>query len=72
MGQSHTAATISLGLHIAAVSLWVGARRTVGVVRLDASMAPTLLPRFSMLALGCVLVVAGDRSTQRVIARRRG
>ncbi len=59
MGQSHTAATISLGLHIAAVSLWVGGLAvTVGVVRLDASMAPTLLPRFSMLALGCVLVVA--------------
>lgn len=55
----HVAATISLALHIAAVGIWVGG--LVAVCQLafcDTDTFWAVLPRFSVLALVCVLVVA--------------
>ena len=55
----HAAATISLALHAGAASLWIG-----GLVAVVAYLvhrptaAASVLPRFSALALGCVIVVA--------------
>ena len=55
----HTAAGIAIGVHVMAVSLWIGGLAVVvGLLVLDPSPAPTLLPRFSALALGCVIVLA--------------
>ncbi len=53
-------ATASLVLHAGAAALWVGGLAvTVGLVRLGPESAPSLLPRFSALALWCVIVIAG-------------
>jgi putative copper export protein len=55
----HVAMTISLGIHIAAVSLWVGGLAAcVAALVLDRTLASTLMPRFSLLALWCVVVLA--------------
>jgi len=55
----HVSMTISLAIHIAAVSLWVGGLAVVvAVLLLDATIASALLPRFSLMALWCVIVLA--------------
>lgn len=57
--SEHVAMTISLGIHIAAVSLWVGGLAvTVAALATDRSLLATLMPRFSMMALWCVVVLA--------------
>jgi putative copper export protein len=57
--NEHVAMTISLGIHIAAVSLWVGGLAAcVAALVVDRSLASTLMPRFSLLALWCVVVLA--------------
>lgn len=55
----HTAAGVAIGVHVMAMSLWIGGLAVVvGLLALDPASAPTLLPRFSALALGCVIVLA--------------
>ena len=55
----HTAAGVAIGAHVMAVSLWIGGLAVVvGLLVLDPAPAPLLLPRFSALALGCVIVLA--------------
>ncbi|MCX6432730.1 MAG: CopD family protein [Actinobacteria bacterium] len=58
LSGEHVAATVSLGLHVAAISLWTGG---LAVVVAMAAAEPTgarlLLSRFSLLALWCVIVV---------------
>lgn len=55
----HAAATVSIGLHVVAASLWVGGLAVVsGIVLLQRDLAPVLLPRFSVLALVCIIVTA--------------
>jgi len=57
--HSHAAATISLGIHIAAVSVWVGGLAAlVGLVLVSPEAGRRAVPRFSLLALVCVVVVA--------------
>ena len=56
---AHASATISLGIHIGAVSLWVGGlAAVVALVRVQPALAPEVLPRFSLLALWCVVIIA--------------
>lgn len=55
----HVEAALSLCLHIAAVSLWVGGLAVVSaLLLLEPQSTQDLLPRFSLLALVCVIVVA--------------
>lgn len=55
----HTAAGVSIGLHVMAVSLWIGGLAVVVALLVrDPGPAPVLLPRFSALALGCVIAAA--------------
>ena len=55
----HAALTISLGMHIAAASIWVGCLAvTVAYLRIDPSDASQLLARFSLLALWSVIILA--------------
>jgi len=55
----HVAMTISLAIHIVAVSLWVGGLAVVvAVLRVEPKIAAMLLPRFSLMALWCVIVLA--------------
>ena len=55
----HVGITMSLGIHLGAVSLWVGGLAVVvALVRAEPEFGPTLLPRFSLLALWCVLIIA--------------
>jgi len=55
----HIAMTATLALHLGAVSLWVGALAVViALVHAEPDLGPSLLPRFSLLALWCVIVVA--------------
>ena len=57
--NEHVAMTISLGIHIAAVSLWVGGLAVcLAALAIDRSLAATLMPRFSLMALWCVVVLA--------------
>ena len=57
--DSHMAATVSLLLHIAAVSLWVGGLVVVvALIRVEPDTSMALLPRFSTMALWCVILVA--------------
>lgn len=57
--DGHVAATVSLALHLAAVSLWLGGLTVVvALMRVDSAHAITTLPRFSAVALACVLLVA--------------
>ncbi len=58
LSGEHVAATVSLGLHVAAVSLWTGGLAVVvALVVSDRTDAGRLLSRFSLLALWCVIVV---------------
>ena len=56
-GHSHIAASISIAIHIVAVSLWVGGLATILVIAVT-TQNTTALPRFSTMALWCVIVVA--------------
>ncbi len=56
---SHVSETISLGIHIAAISLWVGGLAVlVSFLGLEPERSSLLIPRFSLLALWCVIFVA--------------
>ncbi len=56
---AHASATISLGIHLAAVSLWVGGlAAVVALVHAQPELAHAVLPRFSLLALWCVVIIA--------------
>ena len=61
-GGLHTAqlsATISLSIHIAAISLWIGGLAVlVAFVSFEPASSSVLMPRFSLLALWCVIIVA--------------
>lgn len=55
----HIAMTVSLGIHLGAVSLWVGGLAIViALVHSEPDLGPRLLPRFSLLALWCVIIIA--------------
>lgn len=55
----HVSITMSLGLHLGAVSLWVGGLAVViALVHAEPDLGPEVLPRFSLLALWCVLIIA--------------
>ena len=55
----HVEAAVSLCLHIAGVSVWVGGLAVVSaLLLLEPERTADLLPRFSVLALVCVVVVA--------------
>ena len=55
----HVAATISLGMHIASISLWVGGLATVVAYLLVVPRrAALVLPQYSKVALICVLIAA--------------
>jgi putative copper export protein len=55
----HAAAGVAIGLHVAAASVWVGGLAVVcALVARDPACAPSVLPRFSALALACVVIVA--------------
>ncbi len=56
-GYAHIAASVSIGIHIVAVSLWVGGLATVLVMAVTSNNT-SALPRFSAMALWCVVVVA--------------
>lgn len=56
---AHASATVSLGIHLGAVSLWVGGLAAViALVHAQPQLAPSVLPRFSLLALWCVIIIA--------------
>lgn len=58
LASGHAAATISLGVHIAAMSLWVGGLLALlALIRHGASGNDVAVARFSTLALVCALVV---------------
>ena len=55
----HESASISLAIHLASVSAWIGGLViVVALLRAEPQRAAYLLPRFSTLALICVIVVA--------------
>ncbi|MFA7323003.1 MAG: CopD family protein [Candidatus Nanopelagicales bacterium] len=55
----HVSMTISLGIHITAVSLWVGGLAVcVAYLAKHPEHAAQLIPRFSVLALWCVIALA--------------
>jgi len=55
----HESASISLAIHLASVSAWIGGLViVVALLRVEPSRAALILPRFSTLALICVIVVA--------------
>ena len=57
--DSHSAATVSLLIHIAAVSIWVGGLAVVVALgRCEPRSALRVLPAFSVLALWCVILIA--------------
>ena len=57
--DSHSAATVSLLIHIAAVSIWVGGLAVVVALgRVDPQSARGVLSGFSVLALWCVILIA--------------
>lgn len=59
LSGGHASATVSLALHIGGVVLWVGGLAAcLALVAIEPDRAATLLPRFSVLALWCVVVVA--------------
>ena len=59
MDATHVSATVSLGLHIAAVSAWVGGLAVlVALALVDRAAAGRALPLFSVVALWCVIVAA--------------
>lgn len=59
LSSDHAAAGVAIGLHVAAASVWAGGLAvTCALVLSDRSTAAVLLPRFSTLALVCVIVTA--------------
>ena len=59
IGSDHETATILLGLHIAAVSLWVGGLMAMVFLLIRGNMqVPRIVSRFSALALWCVAAIA--------------
>lgn len=55
----HIAMTATLGIHLGAVSVWVGGlAAVVALVHAEPELGPSLLPRFSLLALWCVMIIA--------------
>lgn len=55
----HIAMTAILGIHLGAVSVWVGGlAAVVALVHAEPELGPSLLPRFSLLALWCVMIIA--------------
>ena len=59
MVGEHISATVSLGIHLGAVSLWVGGLAAViALVLVQPELASSVLPRFSLLALWCVIIIA--------------
>ena len=59
LSGGHTMATIGLALHVIAISVWLGGLVAVcNLAALNADAFTAALPRFSALALGCVIVVA--------------
>ena len=55
----HEAASVSLAIHLASVSAWIGGLIiVVALLRVEPQRAGLILPRFSTLALICVIVVA--------------
>ena len=59
MPGGHVVATLSLGLHMVAVSMWIGCLAVVvALLRTEPDLGPVMLQRFSLLALWCVIVVA--------------
>lgn len=60
LSGQHSVAALSIALHVASICLWVGTLAVVVALLVrDARLAPTLLPRFSVLALVSV-IVAGE------------
>lgn len=58
LDSAHISATVSLGIHIGAVTLWVGGLVAVlALLRIDRAAGLAALPRFSLLALWCVIIV---------------
>lgn len=59
VSSEHQVAGASTALHAVAISLWVGGLAVVSARCLGApDQAPVLLPRFSLLALVCVVIAA--------------
>jgi len=59
LSGEHAAAAVAIGLHAAAASVWVGGLAVVcALVLRQADRAAEVIPRFSGLALACVIVVA--------------
>lgn len=59
LSGEHAAAAVAIGLHAAAASVWVGGLAVVcALVLRQADRAADIVPRFSGLALACVIVVA--------------
>lgn len=59
LSGTHGIAGVSVGLHAAAMCLWVGGLAVVvGLLLAEPERAAKTLPRFSLLAAGCVVVVA--------------
>jgi putative copper resistance protein D len=59
MAGGHTSATVSLGLHLVTVGLWVGGVVALaGLVSVDRGQADAAIRRFSSVALICVILMA--------------
>ena len=59
LSGEHASATVSLGLHLGGVMLWVGGLAAcLTLLAVEPDLGPRLMPRFSVLALWCVVVVA--------------
>lgn len=55
----HISLVISLAIHLAAMALWVGGLAVVvALLVVEPEHAPMLMPRFSLLALWCVICLA--------------
>lgn len=59
IADGHVAATVSLGVHVVAATLWIGGLiATMCVLARRSPQADVVLRRFSAVALGCVVAVA--------------
>lgn len=59
ISDGHSAATISLGIHVVAASAWIGGLiATIAVVSARSASCRVVLRRFSVLALICVILLA--------------
>lgn len=55
----HAAAAVAVALHVAAIALWMGGLAVVvGLLLIEPDEAPAVLPRYSTLALVCVIIGA--------------